>query len=90
MKFPVDTKVYAIFNGTVNAAYVKAQSRQYKEFMRLHLYDNMRTINGHEVPMIVDLHPEDVYEDKVVAQKILFERKLRGEPQNARYPGQYA
>ena len=90
MKFPIDMKVYAIFNGTVNRAYTLAQSKQYKEFMRLNLYDNTRKINGHDVPMIVDLHPDDVYEDKIVAQKILFERKLKGEPQNARYPGQCA
>lgn len=84
MKFPIETKVYAIFKGKVYRALVKAQSKQYKEFIRLHLYDSMQ-INGHEVPMIIDLHPDDVYEDRVAAQKILFERKLKGLPENIKY-----
>lgn len=84
MKFPIGTKVFAIFKGKIYEAHVKAQSRQYKEFLRLHLYDSMQ-INGHEVPMIIDLHPDDVYEDKVAAQKVLFERKLKGLPENTRY-----
>ena len=85
MKFPIDSKVYAIFGGKVNKSYVRSQSRQYKEFMRLHVFDNMKVINGHDVPMIIDLHPDDVYEDKVVAQKVLFERKLKGLPENTEY-----
>ena len=82
MKFPIDTKVYAIFNGTVHKSYVKAQSRVYREFLRVYLYDKMQVINGHEVPMILDLHPDDVYKDKEIAQKILFNRKLKGLPEN--------
>ncbi len=85
MKFPIDSKVYAIFGGKVHKSYVRAQSRQYREFMRLHLFDNIHVINGHDVPMIIDLHPDDVYEDKVVAQKILFNRKLKGLPENTEY-----
>ena len=85
MKFAIDSKVYAIFGGKVHGALVKAQSRQYKEFMRLHLYDGNRQINGHDVPMIIDLHPDDVYEDKVAGQKVLFERKLKGLPENTEY-----
>ena len=84
MKFSIETKVFAIFKGKVHEACVKSQSRQYKEFLRLHLYDNMQ-INGHEVPMIIDLHPDDVYKDKIVAQKVLFERKLKGLPENTEY-----
>jgi hypothetical protein len=45
----------------------------------------MKVINGHDVPMIIDLHPDDVYEDKVAAQKVLFERKLKGLPENTEY-----
>lgn len=82
MKFPIDANVFGIFNGKVHPALVRAQSRMYKEYLRLHLYDNVKTINGHDVPMIVDLHPNDVYDDEIVAKKILFERKLRGEPEN--------
>jgi len=85
MKFPIDTKVYAIFGGKVHMSYVRAQSRQYKEFMRLHLFAKITVINEHDVPMIIDLHPDDVYKDKVVAQKVLFERRLRGIPENTRY-----
>jgi len=84
MKYPIGTKVYAIFGGKVSAGHMKAQSRQYKEFIRLHLYNDMQ-INGHQVPMIVDLHPDDVYKDKIAAQKILFERKLKGLPENTEY-----
>lgn len=85
MKFAINSKVYVIFGGKINESRVRAQSRQYKEFMRLHIFDNVRVINGHDVPMIVDLHPDDVYEDKVVAQKVLFERKLKGLPENTEY-----
>lgn len=84
MKFPIGTKVYAIFGGKVSAGHVKAQSMQYKEFIRLHLYNGMQ-INGHEVPMIIDLHPDDVYKDRMVATKILFERKLKGQSENTHY-----
>jgi len=90
MKFPIDSNVYAIFGGKVHPASVRAQSRMYKEFLRLHLYDNVKTINGHDVPMIIDLHPDDVFDDEVAAKKILFGRKLRGEPENTLFPGQYA
>jgi hypothetical protein len=85
MKFPIDKEVYAIFGGKVHVSRVRSQSRQYKEFMRLHIFDNMKVINGHDVPMIIDLHPDDVYEDKVAAQKVLFERKLKGLPENTEY-----
>jgi hypothetical protein len=82
MKFPIDSKVYAIFDDKVHLAFVRAQSRQYREFMRVHLMDNVRTINGHDVPMILDLHPNDVFEDETEAKKVLFRRKLRGENSN--------
>lgn len=85
MKFPIDTKVYAIFNGKVHKSYVRAQSRVYREYLRVHLMDNVKTINGHDIPMILDLHPDDVYKDKEVAKKILFQRKLRGEPENTEF-----
>ena len=85
MKFPIDSKVYGIFNGKVHAALVRSQSRMYKEYLRLHLYDNVKSVNGHDVPMILDLHPDDVYEDREVAKKILFRRKLRGEPENTKF-----
>ena len=85
MKFPINIEVYAIFAGKVNKSLVKAQSRQYKEFIRLHLLDNMMVVNGHDVPMIIDLHPDDVYKDRMVATKILFERKLKGLPENTKY-----
>lgn len=85
MKFPIDSKVYGIFNGKVHLAFVRSQSRMYKEYLRLHLMDNVKTINGHDIPMILDLHPDDVYEDEEVAKKILFRRKLRGEPENTKF-----
>ena len=86
MKFRIESKVYAIFDSQIHEACVKAQSKQYKEFIRLHLYDDMLVkINGHKVPMIVDLHPDDVYEDRMAATKILFERKLKGQPENTKY-----
>lgn len=76
MKFPVGTKVFGIFAGKVHPAEVTKQSRQYKEFLRLKLSE--QTISKHLVPLVIDLRPDDVYEDEKAAKKVLFLRKLHG------------
>jgi len=80
MKFPIGTKVFAIFNEKVNGAEVRKQSRLYREYVRLNFYDQKLRAGNYAVPMIIDLHPDDVFEDEDAAKKALFERKLRGIP----------
>ena len=79
MKIAIGTQVFGIFNEKVYPAEVKKQSKMYKEYIRLNFYNQKLNAGGLVVPMIIDLHPDDVFEDEDAAKKALFERKLRGE-----------
>jgi hypothetical protein len=86
MKIAIGTQVFGIFNNQIHPAEVKKQSKLYKEYIRLNLYNqNLITSGRTVVPLIVDLHPGDVFEDEDAAKKALFERKLRGATRRLSY-----